>query len=98
MSMNAASQASALLAQLSTLQPGDKVRLTFAPASSSSPPDTRSVTITGRDANAIYTTSGRQRPGQIAGGAILVAFYDEPHFQPTMHQPVRRLLSLDLAH
>ena len=95
--MNTASATSALVATLATLQTGDKVRLTFAPASSSSPPDTRSVTVTGRDENAIYTTSGRQRCGQIAGGAILVAFYDEPHFQPTMHQQVRRLLSIDLA-
>ena len=92
--MSSTFAASALVATLATLQVGDKVRLTFAPESSTSPLATRSVTVTGRDENRIYTSSGNQRPGRIGGGAIRI---DGLSFQPTMYQQARRLLSIDLA-
>lgn len=83
---------------LASLQPGDVVEIIFAPRSSSSPNDKRTVTVTsvrqGREGVDAYTTSGKVRPGAVAGGVLRGGVGGEVLYQPTMQQGYRRVLSL----
>ena len=79
-----------------TLTVGDKVRVTFAPLSSTSPDSVRTVTVSAPPVNGSLTTgvsSGKVRPGRNPGGAIL-EIGGELFFCPTMNQPMRRLRSV----
>ena len=50
----------------------------------------RVVTVTNVDADHVYTTSGKVRPGHYAGGVLRV-FGEDVYFQPTMQQQTRRV-------
>lgn len=83
---------------LYSLRPGDKVTIVFAPLSSSSPNEKRTVTVDeiadlGGKRYA-YTVSGRVRPGNPSGGAIMDYGGGDYYFQPTMRQALRVIYSL----
>lgn len=75
------------------LASGDRVEITIPGRSSSSPNEVRTVAVQSRDGRNVYTTSGKVNPGNIGGGAIL-DYGDALYFQPTMKQPIRRILAL----
>lgn len=76
------------------LQPGDWVEVTYAPRSSSSPDEKRTVIVEARSGRHVYVTSGKVRPGHRSGGAIHDYGGGEFYFQPTAQQPIRRVFAL----
>jgi hypothetical protein len=82
---------------LRSLGKGDKVTIVFAARSSTSPDDTRTVTVTGvamLSTLHVYVTSGRTRPGSFSGGVISDWGDGRYLYQPTMQQEVRLVRSL----
>lgn len=82
---------------LRSLEKGDKVTIVFAARSSTSPDDTRTVTVTGVAMLSklnVYVTSGRTRPGSFSGGIISDWGDGRYLYQPTMQQEVRLVRSL----
>lgn len=68
---------------LPTINKGDTLTIRFDGGE-------RFVTVTEVDGERIYTTSGKVRPGRMAGGYLRV-FGDVVYFQPTMSQQNRRV-------
>jgi hypothetical protein len=61
---------------LRSLRKGDRVEVVIAPRSSSSPDERRTLEVTsdgseGASGYRVYTSSGRVRPGNVAGGMII---------------------------
>lgn len=82
-----------------SLRPSDKVEIVFEPRSSSSPNDKRTVTVTHLSGGTlagryVYVTSGRVIPGNFSAGAIIDYGSGDFYYQPTMQQPIRRVISL----
>lgn len=81
---------------LRSLQEGDKVEVIFAPRSSTSPDEKRTLTVTGAHSGVFYNifvTSGKVRPGSFAGGNIS-DHGDSIYYQPTMQQAIREVRTL----
>ncbi len=81
---------------IQALNVGDQIRVTFAPRSSSSPDDVRTVTVTEAPEAGRFTvavSSGKVRPGHNPGGAIM-DLGGELFFWPTMNQKPARLRSV----
>jgi hypothetical protein len=78
---------------LASAKVGDRLRVTFAPRSSTSPDETREVVVTEVANGRVFTTSGKVRPGAVSGGAIL-DYGDTLYFQPTMAQAIREVRTL----
>lgn len=68
---------------LPTVRPGDTLTIRYEGGE-------RFVTVTSVDADHVYTTSGKVRPGHYAGGVLRV-FGEDVYFQPTMQQQTRRV-------
>ena len=82
-----------LKAVLRSLDVGDQVEVIFQPRASTYLPEKRVVTVDSIEEGAVYTTSGKVRPGSVAGGRIHDDG-DEVYFQPTIKQQVREVYSL----
>jgi hypothetical protein len=87
---------SANLTTILSLTEGDRIVLTFDGAKGVT---RREVTVTGTKQvdgklRYVWTTSGRTRPGHIAGGSITV-YPDVIRFQPTMQQQAGTLLTIE---
>lgn len=64
------------LAALATARPGDSLTITAGGKA-------RTVTVTRVDGRYLFTTSGKPRPGHVAGGMVDLKWGT---FQPTMQQ------------
>ena len=83
-----------LKAVLRSLDIGDRVEVIFQPRSPTSPPEKRVVTVDSLgERGDVYTSSGKVRPGSLAGGRIHDGG-DKVFFQPTIQQQVREVYSL----
>lgn len=81
---------------LRSLQEGDKVEVIFAPRSSTSPDEKRTLTVTGSHSGTfynVYVTSGRVMRGNFSGGSIS-DYGDAIYYQPTMQQALREVRML----
>lgn len=78
---------------LASVKAGDRLRITIAPRSSTSPDEVREVVVSKVVDGRVYTTSGKVRPGNISGGAVL-DYGTTIYFQSTMAQPIREVRTL----
>ena len=86
-----------LRATLRGLKENDRVEVIFQPRSPTSPPEKRVVTVESVvevPVYSVYTSSGKVRPGALAGGRISDDGDKVVRFQPTSQQQVREVYSL----